>query len=468
MEIGSGNLVTTRELAGGKASPGTTSPAPEATGAPGDPFAMLLALLGPTPATAALAGAAPADTGGGEGGGEPTGQGATTPDPDGGAGLLRGLLGGTLVAGGGRPGRPVVADPRFLAGDQIHGSAADRADPGARPVVAPGAGPDPRPIGGIPGGLGTTPPGSAPAGDGAGKPVPPGATPVHHPDAPPAPISDPAPPAPGDTRQPTTGNAAPMGPDGRPVAPRGWLGVSAPTDGDPSSRPLSGTSTAAPDVVAPGEPPTPGEPGDIQARQAAEAPTGPPAAASSGQSGAAAPVTDPTAAVVAGLHTTVGGSPGTIAQSGGLPAGLTTGGRPGDAPEAGGSRYAAEPAHIRAQVVRQLAAESTAPGQARSLTLQLEPEHLGKVEVRIRATDDGLEVVFRAESAAAQDALRDRSGELARALGAADARWQKVEVKVSEPSSGSSDPEESDEDGSEDQPRHDQQDSRDRRQGDGR
>ncbi len=446
MEINSGNLVLAREAKGGKATSATDTPTEGAGGKTADPFAALLALLDPPPAASLLGGSmgeppAQKNAAGGNAGaasGPPGGsRGAMVPD------LLSGLLGGPPVPGSGRPATPAGSDPALLAVVQASAARAGQAAPSrSTGAAATPTAPDPRPIGGIPGGLGTTAP--AAAGADGGKPAPPGANTANTLATTSGPIPDPAPTPPADGRQPSTGTTAPFVPGGRPIAAAGWLGISAPGDTEktpgrapqaPSTSPASTTDAAPAQVTAAPSTPT---------------------------------TTDPTAALAAGLQVTTAGPSAATGAPGGLPTGLLDGARTGDSPEATGSRYAAEPAHIRAQVVRQLAAENAAPGQARNLTLRLEPEHLGKVEVRITATDDGLEVVFRAETAAAQDALRDRSGELARALGAADARWQKVEIKVSEPAGSRSDPEEPDEDGSQDQPRRDQQESRDRRDGDDR
>jgi len=67
------------------------------------------------------------------------------------------------------------------------------------------------------------------------------------------------------------------------------------------------------------------------------------------------------------------------------------------------------------------------------LTMQLDPEHLGRVEVRMVSTGDRLEVVIQAESTAAGQVLRENVQDLIRALSSRiDGRWQHVDVRVQE------------------------------------
>jgi len=90
--------------------------------------------------------------------------------------------------------------------------------------------------------------------------------------------------------------------------------------------------------------------------------------------------------------------------------------------------------HIQAQVTRALLSGSGLNGGDQTLTLQLEPDHLGKVEVRLMARGDRLEVTFTAETPEAQQALREGSSDLIRSLaGRVDGRWQHVDIKVADP-----------------------------------
>ncbi|HOX26436.1 MAG TPA: flagellar hook-length control protein FliK [Candidatus Krumholzibacteria bacterium] len=94
---------------------------------------------------------------------------------------------------------------------------------------------------------------------------------------------------------------------------------------------------------------------------------------------------------------------------------------------------AIDPARIQQQVVQQLLRLERPHGGTQQLTLKLEPEHLGKVEIRLTVQGDSLEVLFHAETPAAEAALRDGSQELARTLGSQlDGRWQHVEIKLGE------------------------------------
>lgn len=89
---------------------------------------------------------------------------------------------------------------------------------------------------------------------------------------------------------------------------------------------------------------------------------------------------------------------------------------------------------IQGQVTRALLSGSGLNSGDQTLTLQLEPNHLGKVEVRLLARGDRLEVTFTAETPEAQQALREGSSDLIRSLaGRVDGRWQHVDVKVTDP-----------------------------------
>ena len=89
---------------------------------------------------------------------------------------------------------------------------------------------------------------------------------------------------------------------------------------------------------------------------------------------------------------------------------------------------------MQAQVLRQILQRSEGPVDGeRTLTLKLEPEHLGRVEVRLSTSGEQLLVEFQAESAEAGAALRQGRHELVRALVAQAGRWQQVEIRVAEP-----------------------------------
>jgi hypothetical protein len=89
------------------------------------------------------------------------------------------------------------------------------------------------------------------------------------------------------------------------------------------------------------------------------------------------------------------------------------------------------------QVLRQISIPASGVGEVKRLSVQLEPEHLGRVEVRLTATANRLEVILQAESPAAAQALRDGAQELARTLGGKlDGRWQHVDVRIVEHAAG--------------------------------
>lgn len=103
----------------------------------------------------------------------------------------------------------------------------------------------------------------------------------------------------------------------------------------------------------------------------------------------------------------------------------------------GGAGTPVDPTRIQAQVTRALLANGGPRGGDQTLTLQLEPEHLGKVEVRLVARGDRLEVTFTAETAEAQVALRESTGDLVRTLSSRiDGRWQHIDIKVADPTDG--------------------------------
>lgn len=93
----------------------------------------------------------------------------------------------------------------------------------------------------------------------------------------------------------------------------------------------------------------------------------------------------------------------------------------------------ATPDRIRAQALRAVLGRALSDGQDQTVQLQLEPENLGKVEVKLTVRGGRLEVQFTAETPAATQALREGATELSRTLGERmEARWQTIEVRVHE------------------------------------
>jgi flagellar hook-length control protein FliK len=94
------------------------------------------------------------------------------------------------------------------------------------------------------------------------------------------------------------------------------------------------------------------------------------------------------------------------------------------------------------------------------LTLQLDPPHLGKVEVQLQAENKQLVITLKAETAEAETALRARSHELVEGIIQRSDRWSDVQVRLErqEPSER-----EQRSSGREDSPRREQQQRRDKR-----
>jgi hypothetical protein len=136
--------------------------------------------------------------------------------------------------------------------------------------------------------------------------------------------------------------------------------------------------------------------------------------------------------------------------------------------ESAGLDPTATPDRIRAQAMRFVLDRGGPLRGDQTVTLQLDPEHLGKVEVKLVARGQRLEVVFQAETAEAQQALRDGAAELARNLGERmETRWHAIDVRVNEPGSSgraSADPEAEEQDDQTDEQRDRSQDQQQRQQ----
>lgn len=87
-------------------------------------------------------------------------------------------------------------------------------------------------------------------------------------------------------------------------------------------------------------------------------------------------------------------------------------------------------ASVRSQVIQQVAAQARPAGGVETVTLQLNPEHLGQVEIRFSGRDDQLQVVITASGTDAERALREGVRELADGIVERSGRWQQVDVKV--------------------------------------
>ena len=86
--------------------------------------------------------------------------------------------------------------------------------------------------------------------------------------------------------------------------------------------------------------------------------------------------------------------------------------------------------HIRAQVSQQVVEHLRSEMAGQKLTLRLNPEELGQVEINLLALDDKLTVSMSAENKQAEAALKEGTRELADSIGEKSSRFSMVEVRV--------------------------------------
>ncbi len=86
--------------------------------------------------------------------------------------------------------------------------------------------------------------------------------------------------------------------------------------------------------------------------------------------------------------------------------------------------------HIRNQVSRQVVDHLRSTMAGEKLTLRLNPEELGQVEIHLHALDEKLTISLSAESKRAETALKEGSRELADSIGEKSSRFNLVEVRV--------------------------------------
>lgn len=96
------------------------------------------------------------------------------------------------------------------------------------------------------------------------------------------------------------------------------------------------------------------------------------------------------------------------------------------------------PVEVRARLAADIAAGFTERGGVQTLSLKLEPGHLGKVEVRLQATGDHLSVKITAASKESEAALRENIRDLGDAIQEKTGRFQTVDVRVNLKSEGDS------------------------------
>ena len=88
------------------------------------------------------------------------------------------------------------------------------------------------------------------------------------------------------------------------------------------------------------------------------------------------------------------------------------------------------PADARARLAGQISSNFTNRNGMQTLTLQLEPDHLGKVEVHLVARGDRLSIRLLADNREAETALRQNLRELTDAIQQKTGKYQQVEVRV--------------------------------------
>jgi len=88
------------------------------------------------------------------------------------------------------------------------------------------------------------------------------------------------------------------------------------------------------------------------------------------------------------------------------------------------------PPAMVASLAADLAAGYTEQNGVQTLTLNLEPEHLGKVEVYLVAKGDHLSVRMVSTNPEAETALRENLKDLTEAIQIRTGRYQQVEVRV--------------------------------------
>ena len=87
-------------------------------------------------------------------------------------------------------------------------------------------------------------------------------------------------------------------------------------------------------------------------------------------------------------------------------------------------------AQVRGQVLDHLTQHLDGSRQLEKLTIHLNPEKLGKVELQFQARGNHLEVIVTAGGREAEQALREGSRELSEAIADKSARFQQVDIRV--------------------------------------
>ena len=123
---------------------------------------------------------------------------------------------------------------------------------------------------------------------------------------------------------------------------------------------------------------------------------------------------------------------GALSSWGGLPAMVPMGHPLGlaNTPVAGIAPSAGMPPEGVAGLAAEIATGYSGKNGVQTLTVNLEPEHLGRVEVRLLAKGDHLSVRLMASNPEAESALRENIKDLTEAIQVRTGRYQQMEVRV--------------------------------------
>jgi flagellar hook-length control protein FliK len=88
------------------------------------------------------------------------------------------------------------------------------------------------------------------------------------------------------------------------------------------------------------------------------------------------------------------------------------------------------PLALKTRFASEIATHYTQRGGLQTLTVKLNPEHLGRLDIQLQARDSHLEVRFLAANREAEAALRENVKELTDTIQKQSGRFQQVEVRV--------------------------------------
>lgn len=88
------------------------------------------------------------------------------------------------------------------------------------------------------------------------------------------------------------------------------------------------------------------------------------------------------------------------------------------------------PAQLKTRLAADIAAQLTNRGGRQTLTMKLNPEHLGKLDIQFQAKDNHLSVRLVAANPEAETALKENLKELTETIQKQSGRFQQVEVRV--------------------------------------